>query len=566
MALDGLTLHGLTAELARALVGGRVQQIHHPSPEALVLRVWSSRDQAEHTLYLGFGEPPWCHLTKAKPDNPMTPSSFCMLLRKHLKNGFVDEVVQLDLERIVDLTVRRPEASYVLRAELLGRHGNAVLLDPAPTSGPRVMGAAVQRPSRPLPPGATYAPPLPQDKLDPLNAAPEAWRALARDGQPLWRWALGALHGVGPQLAKALVGRAGLDPERAAETLERTELDALWEKVAELAEVARAERFSPCVWARDGVPVDADAFRWGVRDGLEARPATTLCDAFDACLQVALPTGQDDGERARLLKPLGAQLKKVNAALDRVAADLKRAERFEAVKREADAIMAHLHALAPGQRAELADLETGQPITVQIDPQHTPVEAAQKQYARYKKLKRGVDKLTERQATLRLEREHLETAQTQVEQAESPEELAALAAELGLARPPDPRKPPPAPTGPRRVEVDGYVILVGRNSRQNDELTRRAHSEDWWLHARQRAGSHVVIQSRGNAEGVPQGVRLRAAQLAAYYSKGRNAAKVPVICTRVKHLKKPKGAKPGLVLVSKEEHTLVVAPAKEDAP
>jgi len=563
MQLDGISLRALTQELNIQLRGARVQQIYHPQPHALILKLWSPVDQTEHTLYVGFGQPPWFHLTRAKPDNPMVPSSFCMLLRKHLKNGFVEAVTQDGLERIADLTVRRPQRTYTLRAELLGQRGNVLLLEPT-AKGPRVLGAAIQLPSRRLRPGVPYEAPPSQHKLDPLQAKQTQWQDLPREEVPAWRWVLQHVQGVGPRLAKELVQRAGLAPELSANQLDEPALNALWVSARQLLKTVADRHFEPCLYLDGDDPADAAPFPLLGHEHLTCQPCQTLSQAFDACLQNELPAARENTERTRLLKHLNAQIKKTQSALDHVAADLHRAEQYEVIKREADLIMMHLSSLAPGVTASLVDPAGQTSVDVHIDPRHSPVQAAQKRYARYKKLKRGVDKLNERQTTLGLELDYLQTAHTQVEQADTPQDLGALAEELGLQKPPDPRKKPAPPAGPRRFEAEGFVILVGRNSRQNDELTRKAHPEDLWLHARQRPGSHVVIKSNGNAQTVPQSVRLQAARLAAYYSKGRHAAKLPVICTRAKFLRKPKGAKPGLVLVSKEEQTLVVAPVNEE--
>lgn len=564
MTIDGLTLRCLTQELDAKLKGSRVQQIYHPQPNMLTLKLYAAQFQEEFTLIIGFDNPPWFHISKAHMDNPISPSSFCMLLRKHVKNGFVDSIRQDGLERIVDILIRRPEKVYNLKVELLGNRGNAMLL--LPKKSPHklnVLGAAVQRPTRRLPPGTLYKAPDKQDKLNPEKDEKEKFLNLAREDEPVWRWMLNHIEGIGPRLAKELVLRTGLDLKTPANQLDDVAINSLWGSTQQLFGHLE-ESLSPCTYFKDGEPFDASPFPLQVYEDHECQQMESLSQAFDACLQIDMPNTEEQSERHRILKHLKDQVKKTKSALDHVAADLHRAKQFEVIRKEADVIMANLHELEAGSEKELIDLETGEPLQIKIDPRLTPIEAAQKKYARYKKLKRGVDKLTKRQKTLSLELEYFQTAQTQVEQAEAPEDLDALAEELGIRKKPDPRKKPVEPHGPRRYEESGYIILVGRNSRQNDELTKSAQPEDLWLHARERPGSHVVIKTNGDAESVPDEVRLRAAQLAAYYSKGREATKVPVICTRAKFLRKPRGAKPGLVLVTKEDQTLLVSPMQEE--
>ena len=565
MTLDGLTLRALTLELNALMQNSRVRQVYHPQPHLIKLVLWLPQTRVEQTLLIGCGEPPLFHLGRAPLDNPLSPSSFCMLLRKHLKNGVVESVVQDGLERMVDVFVRRSDHGYQLRAELLGRHGNVLLLKPLePGARPKVLGAALTYPSRDLHPGTDYEPPPRQGKLHPLEASREAFLALPRDDSPLWRFLLEHVQGIGPRLAKELALQAGLDAQQSASALDDAQLQALWQEVGRMFSKLEQGGLQPCVYLKEGKPFEVAPFPLKLYETLECRPAPSLCEAFAACAQQELPAARDDVARVGLLKHLNAHLKKLKAALDHVAADLHRAQAFERIKQEADLIMMNLGALHAGEPGSWVDPQSGETLQVKLDPRLSPVENAQRRYERYKKLKRGVDKLHERQADLQLELEYLQTAQVQVEQAQSAQELEALAGELGVKPSTQPSKLAQEPLGPRRVEVDGYSILIGRNSRQNDELTRSAHPEDLWLHARQRPGSHVVVKTRGKPDAVPQSVRLRAAQLAAYYSKGREAAKVPVICTRAKFLKKPKGAKPGLVLVSKEEQVLGVAPRGEE--
>jgi len=569
MTLDGLTLCALVGELNRGLAGSRIERVYHPKADLLTFHAWSPRDRQDRTLLVGTRQPPRFHLTRALFRNPAQPSSFCMLLRKHLKGSLVQSVTQVGLERMADVHLRRRDTDYTLRAELMGHHGTLVLIQPQAER--RLVLGAAELDVRGLRPGHDYEAPTPQDKFDPH--APEAkgtFLSLDRSDGKLWGWLLDHLHGVGPRLSKELAVRAELDPNAPVDALGEADMARLWDEITVMFGVLASGSWSPRVYLREGQPFDPAPFPLKLYAEHENRDVPSLSAAFDVFVETEVFDTQEDTLRNRLLKSVRADVKKVKTALDHVAADLERAGRYEQIKREADLIMIHLGELqGKSGEVELPDPETGEPVALQLDGRLGPAEAAQKRYARYKKLKRGVDKLRARRAQLRLDLEALETSQTQIEQAETLAELNALAQELGLS----PERP--AERGgdddgqreaskPRRFELDGYTVLVGRNSRQNDALVRRASPDDLWMHARERPGSHVVIQTGGDPDAVPERVRLRAAQLAAYYSKGRGATKVPVICTRIKYLQKPKGAKPGLVLVSREEASLLVAPAAEE--
>ncbi|MBI3461353.1 DUF814 domain-containing protein, partial [Candidatus Acetothermia bacterium] len=214
---------------------------------------------------------------------------------------------------------------------------------------------------------------------------------------------------------------------------------------------------------------------------------------------------------------------------------------------------------------EVEDFQTGEKRKIRLDPTREPVENAQHKYERYKKLKRGVEKLEARKIELDGELNYLQEMESHVEQAEDEATLQAIFDELaseGYIAQPKAKREDEKALEPREYRIRGYRIFVGRSSKQNDELVRNAGREDYWLHARERPGSHVVIRNP-EKRAVPNEVLVKAAQLAAYYSKGRNAGKVPVTYTLAKFLRKPKGARPGLVLLMQEEGTLLVSPSAE---
>jgi predicted ribosome quality control (RQC) complex YloA/Tae2 family protein len=292
-----------------------------------------------------------------------------------------------------------------------------------------------------------------------------------------------------------------------------------------------------------------------------------MSDALDACHRERQQEPFE--QRARQLRTqLQQRVEKTKRVLSQVKEDLERAEKFEEYKERGDLLMVHLHDLTKGQRqAEIEDPATGEKRLIPLDPTLDAVANAQRYYERYKKLKRGVEKLTARQQELAMELQYLEELAVNLEQAETLEELRELESELeleGALTAPDKKRARATWSAPRRYAIDGFFILVGRNGRQNDALLREARREDYWLHAKDRPGAHVIITSDRRGVVPPQRVLLRAAELAAYYSRGRGSTKVPVTYTRVKYLKKPKGARPGLVLVTREEGTLMVTPKEEE--
>ena len=560
MHLEGITLAAVVSELRERAIGAFVQQVYQPLPELLILKLYRPTTKEKLQLLLSAGPDARIHLTEQRYENPFEAPAFCMLLRKHLKGGILEGVEQPRLERIVDLLVTRRDARCTLRAELFGHRSNLVLLRGEevlgalkPTVGPRVF-----RPHR------RYEPPRAQSKLDPRSGSREEWLSRLREHEEeTLKKALAAITaGIGPRTAQELCVRAGLAPEGLVSALAPEEQERLWLEVKSLFEgVARGD-FEPCVYCEDGDPLDVTPFPYEIYAHLRCERVSSISEALDACHK---ETRQEPFEQLykTVSRELARRIEKVEGALKKVARDVEQAERHREYQELGDLLMAHLSELgsARGRASiELVDFE-GTPRTVPLDPKLTPVENAQRYYERAKKLRRGLEKLAERRRELEWERQYLQEMQLHLEEARTRDELRELAEELGMEE--ESRKPARRPTGtsqPRRYELAGYTIGVGRSGRQNDALIRESHREDWWLHVQDRPGAHVVVRGPKKGEEPPPQVLERAAELAAYYSKGRGSGKVPVIATRIKYLRKPKGARPGLVLVTRVEKTLLVRP------
>nr|BAL52979.1 fibronectin-binding A domain protein [uncultured Acetothermia bacterium]BAL59247.1 fibronectin-binding A domain protein [Candidatus Acetothermum autotrophicum] len=575
MNIDGLTVSALVAELRERLCGSRVQQIYHPRPSTITLELWAGEEQS---LLIETAEQPRVHLTQQRFPHPKTPSAFCMLLRKYLRNGIIVGVSQPALERIIDLTIRHGE-EYILRTELLGKHANVIVL-----RGERIVGALNsamgQRSFRPT--EVYHAPPT-QGKLDPrtmtqeeflgrLDLSPfpsparggelplpfrEGDRGVRSVAQALFQ----VLEGIGPRLAQEIALRAGLDPAQPLAALTAEQRLALWNGARQLCANV-CENPSPCLYGDGDNIIDVAPVPLRLYAHLRCEHYATLSEALDEYVRRSPEHNLLAHEQHRLHEIVRGHSVKVRTALERIAHDLASSRDYERLRHEGELLLAHLSQLRKGlSEIALEDFRDGTKKIIQLDPTLDPVANAQQKFARYKKLKRAQEKLAARLEELRQELEYLENIEHSLEHAESEAALAEIREELGAAGYlPRARREPARAIGPREFLIRGYRVLVGRSSKQNDELVRSASREDYWLHARDRPGSHVIIKNPKQRE-IPRDVLEQAAQLAAYYSKGRDAQKVPVSYTRVKYLRK--GGRPGLVLVTHEEGTLTVTPKGE---
>lgn len=558
MTLDGITLNAIVQELRAKLVGARIQQVFEPLEGLLILECYGGADLS---LLISVTENPRLHLTQQTFENPQAPPAFCMLLRKHLKNGYVIGIEQPGLERIVQIQIKHGDV-YTLYVELLGQRSNMILVRDGKISGTLRKGTE----KRPIQLGQLYEPPSPQAKLSLFNLEQRLLvdRLAQSMENGLAKALQSALDGIGPRLAQELIARAQLDSAQKSCTPE--ELEKLWSRVDELAQQVEAGAFAPQLYFENDQPTDCAPFALQTLSHLRAEPRESISQAIDECTAAQHTESFFEKQSQALRSVLKDKLKKVNEALKQVEEDLGKARDYGKYREEGDLLMASLYLMSKRQsEIEVEDFQTGEKRKIRLDPTLEPIENAQHKYERYKKLKRGVEKLEVRKIELDGELNYLQEIESHLEQAKDEATLQAIFDELvseGYVAQPKAKREDEKASEPREYRIHGYRVFVGRSSKQNDELVRNAGREDYWLHARERPGSHVVIRNP-EKRAVPNEVLVKAAQLAAYYSKGRNAGKVPVTYTLAKFLRKPKGARPGLVLLMQEEGTLLVSPSAE---
>ncbi len=287
-----------------------------------------------------------------------------------------------------------------------------------------------------------------------------------------------------------------------------------------------------------------------------------VLESFSAALDREYEEGHAgefyDQEQRNLRLGFDRALAKRKRTLEKLIRWLEDAESEGTLRRYADLIMIHLSDLSRGMdRARLIDLESGSPVEVPLDPRLGPVENAQALYERAKRLRRGRPRVEARKKRLEEEIAILETGLTAIAAGEvPPEEALAL-----IPTAPRQNAKRAVPVATRTYRIDGYLVEVGKSALQNDSLLKRARPEDLWFHVKGLPGAHVIVHRRGKEE-VPQGVIEAAARLAAGFSKGKDESKVEVSYTQAKYVRKPKGAPPGLVVLTREE-TVTVAPNRQ---
>lgn len=577
MPLDAIFLTALTQELNQTLPGARIDKIQQPERDAVLLQLRTPGTGNRKLLLSASPNHPRLHYTQARFENPAQPPMFCMLLRKHLAGGRILSLRQLPMERAVDLCIESADELGVLSEkhlllELMGRNSNLILTGPDGRIIDclrRVDFEMSER--RQVLPGLFYHDPPAQGKLD-LRA--ETASALAdalfavNHHTTLDRWLTDRYAGLSPLIAREL----------AFLTTGRTDPD--------LTVLDRAALSSNLLPALQGLTEGFTPTRLmlaGERKDFSFRPIRQYegymtQDSFSSFSELLddFYAGRALAERMRartqsLHKTLTNQLSRVRRKLANQEKELEATYDRERLRRLGDIVTANLHLIQRGQArliaADFYDPEMRQieiPLNVTLSPQQN----AAKYYKDYNKAKHAEKFLTEQLALGRTEEAYLSSVLEALSRAESERDISDIRAELtegGYLRQTDRKKqmktPPSKPMEFR--SSDGFQILVGRNNRQNDLLTTKlAYKTDLWLHVQKAHGSHVIIACAGAS--VPDQTVTEAAELAVWYSQARQGHNVPVDLCPVRQVKKPAGAKPGMVVY--ENYRTVFVTADETLP
>ena len=554
MPLDAICLSAVVEELRAAVEGGRIDKIYQPGRDEVIFAVRGNTGNVKLLLSASPSQPR-AQLTTLPRENPDKPPMFCMLLRKHLTGGRILSITQPPMERLIDFTIETidelgDKTTRRLLLECMGRRANLLLLDGEGRilDCLRRVDGDLASGKRQLLPGLFYRLPEPPSKCNPLTATEEERReALAhnpmekRPDQLL----LDAFTGISPLIARELAERAeasGTEISREVENLVRME---------------EAKTFSPTVLVRDDKVFDFTFMpitQYGTEVRCETRESfSQLLDEFYASRDQAERTkqrGQDliksvTNARDRVARKLGNQRRELEATYGR-----------ERLRELGDILTSNLHAMEKGMRvlrtADFYDPEYKE-IEITLDPLKTPQQNAAKYYKDYNKAKTAEEVLTVQIEKGEKELEYLNSVLEAIALAEGERDLLEIRQELtdtGYLR----RQKTAAKREKRLAgkpmefrSTAGLRISVGKNNTQNDQLTTRlAGKGDIWLHTQKIHGSHVILWTGGEA---PDAQSLsEAAALAAWFSQGREGKKVPVDYTPVKFVKKPAGARPGMVI------------------
>lgn len=559
MAFDGIVTRAMIRELNGKILYGKIEKVYQPEADELVFHIHTKNGNLKLLASAGSAHARLGFITE-NPVNPPAPLAFCMLLRKHLQGGRITQISQKDSERIIEISLETLNElgftmSKKLIFEIMGKHSNITLVDIA--SGKII--DSIKRVSfdvnrvRQILPGMIYEYPPEQDKIPFSEITAKQLVALPADGKSILR----AAGGISPAFAEELALRGG---------------KARSEYLSSVLEAIDTGDFGESGGARvyvdgNGVPVDFYAFPLSqLEESCEILTFDSLSQAMEFYFGKKASSNQGRQKSHDLIKSVNAQLDKMYLKKKRLSEDLLRAENSEDLRLFGELLTANLHLVAPGAKSvEVTNYYDGSKVSIPLDVKLSPSKNAQRYFKKYGKAKTAIKEKQIQLAENDEEIKYLESVLSFLENTEDVAEIESLRAELvetGYVRRRKQaggfkeKKYKPAPY--RYTLSNGMGVLVGRNNKENDYLTfKLAGNKDLWLHTKDIPGSHVIVESAG-AE-LDEASIWEAAAIAAYHSKARTSENVPVDYVPIKFVKKPSGAKPGMVIFT-NNRTVYVTP------
>ncbi len=572
MAFDTLCVKKIVSELSEKLCGGKIDKIYQPEKDELLFAV---RTKTENLMLVisASANNARVHFAQKTKENPISAPMFCMLLRKHLSGGRITAVLQTDYERIIEFEIEsRNELGDIAKkrliTEIMGRNSNIILCD----SDYRIIDSIKrvdfsQSSVRQILPNGKYVLPPKQDKIPILSdEISNISLDFSKEGQKPENVILSAVSGISPLTAREIVyGVLGTN-SLLCDELTREMRQKLNSAVVNFT---KNLKFAPTIiFDENQKPAEFSAtaiFQYG--KGFDTVCYNSMSEVIDIFYKKRDETERLKQKSSAITKLLKNNIERCAKKLSIQQKTLKDAENKDKYKIYGDLITANIYKITKGDKAVILEnyYEDSSPsVKIELSETLTPAQNAQRYYKLYSKFKNAEVEVKKQLKSTLADLEYFESTLALTENLTSEADINAVKAELSelgyIKRQKSFKKQKMPQAKPFHfISSDGFDIYVGKNNTQNDYLTLKfANSADLWFHTKQIHGSHTVIKL-GIDKNIPDKTVLEAAQLAAYYSKARNSSQVPVDYTNIKNVKKPRGAKPGMVIYE-GYNTLYVTP------
>ena len=573
MAFDGFVMSNLAHELENCLVGGRINKIYQPEKDEIHLLI-KNQKRAWRLLLSASASLPLIYLTEKSKSNPMTAPNFCMLLRKYIQNGKILKIEQPGMERILILHIEHTDemgdlCTKQLIVELMGKHSNIIFASSDNKIIDSIKHISCQVSSvREVLPGRDYVLPPGQNKISLISMTQEDFYSrVFSSALSLEKMLYTSFQGVSPVMARELCYRAGIDSKSSASALSEQEQTSLYEAACTAARQVSEGDFTPTIVFYEKAPLEFSSLPLTMYEGFETTTHSSISKVLEEYYsqkEMLTRIRQKSSDLRHILTTALERTQKKYALQMRQLSDTEKREKY---KIYGEMLHTYGYGLEPGAK-ELTCINyyNNEEIKIPLNPDLDPMENAKQFFARYSKLKRTYEALSELTVETKDQLLHLESILTALDIATQEADLADIKEELieygymkrkGGRRVKKGKEEKSTPL--HYISSDGYHIYVGKNNYQNEELTFKfASGKDMWFHAKGMAGSHVIVRTEG-AEELPDSTYEEAGRLAAYYSKGRQAPKVEIDYTQKRNLKKPPASRPGFVIYH-TNYSLLIEP------
>lgn len=588
MAFDGITTKHLIKELQETIVGGRIRKIYQPESDEI--RMTINREKENYNLLISANaNNPRVYLAEKLKENPGTPPSFCMVLRKHLLNGIIVDIVQHETDRVIEFSISgKNEFNDVvikkLVVEIMGRNSNVILIDDkTDVSGERQEGEDIILDSmkkvgsgsnryRQILPGKVYIYPPESGRQNFLSLTEDRYyKMVAENSETVTeRFWVQCFLGLSPIIAREFCFRAGLNPELKLKEFSKKQLGYLYQAFSEVMdEIEKGPNCGIYYFRRE--IIDFSTVNLHHMTDNECTAYTNVSKMLEAFYYIKDKKIRFKAKSANLRHQLDTLLKKNYKKLQNLHQDMDNSKKNEKNKLYGDLITANIYMIEKGMEevslVDYTDPET-KTVRVHLKVNETPSQNAQRFYKKYNKGKRAQIQLAEQIKTTEEQVYYLESLTGGLDQSTELNELDEIRHEFmhsefnkkGLTSK-EAKKKIAASKPLHFISSEGFDIYVGKNNYQNDYIsTRLGVDEDCWLHVKDIPGSHVLVVANGRF--ITEDTLLEAGMLAAWHSKAKNSENVPVDYVEFRYLKKPKKAKPGMVIFT-NQNTMYVTPNKD---
>jgi predicted ribosome quality control (RQC) complex YloA/Tae2 family protein len=574
LPFDGVLAKSAVNELSEILTGGRIEKVFQPEADEINISI-RSKNQNLRLVLSASANYPRIHLTDSVKENPLTPPVFCMLLRKYLSGGKITGIDFYDYERLIGIRIESLNelgdlSTKNLLIEIMGRYSNIILVNQENKIIDSIKHVDSEISSvREVMPGRAYEMPPQQNKTSPERLDVHKLVEEARNMPAgVEKYLLNTIKGFSPLLCNELCFRAGIDGKKPASDLSPVESEQLEKVLGEMLARITASAFSPCIIYKDSnedIPLDFHCISILQYENVKQYSSiNSVMDLFYAKKDASERLKQ---KKSDINKVLNTCLDRCNKKLSIQQETISEVSNRDSLKLFGELITANIYAIPKGVKsARLLNYysEDSEYLDIPMDENLTPQENAQRYYKKYSKAKSTFINTSQQLEESQKELQYLENVYQLLDNCITVHEIDEVREELieqGYMRARKRRASgknvkPSAPLHFR--SSDGLDIFVGKNNKQNDQLTlKQSSSGDIWLHTRNIPGSHVIIKKLQGE--VSPGTLLEAGILAAFHSKARQSSNVPVDYTMVKYVKKPAGAKPGMVIYENFK-TMIVNP------